>query len=245
VEGIRADEELLLGPAPAEIVEIREEGLRLEAAPRAGQKTGHYADQRENRRLVGALAADLDVLDLYAGSGGFSLQCLTRGAGRALAVESSPAALAAARRNAARNDVAKRFVDRQADVSATLADLRRAGRRFGLVIADPPNFFPRGGASRRPLRAYRELTVRALSRVEPGGFLATFSCSARLDAEGLLALLRSASRECRREVRVLRALGAGPDHPVAAGLPEGRYLAGFLLQVDAEATGRPAGRSMG
>ena len=234
VEGID-DAPLLLGPEPEETVGILECGLQLEAAPRRGQKTGHYVDQRENRRLVGELAADLEVLDLYSGTGGFALQSLRHGAAGALAVDASARSIAAAQRNAERNGVADRLEVREADVKDVLQGLREAKRRFDLVICDPPNFFPRKGASRGALKAHRELNVRALSRVRPGGFLASFSCSARLDGPALLSMLRSAARECRRPFRVLRELGAGPDHPVASGLPEGRYLAGFLLQVDEEA----------
>jgi len=240
VEGIPTEDEPYVVGAPApERVEICEEGLRLEAAPLAGQKTGHYADQRENRRLVGALAGGLDVLDLYTGTGGFGLQCARHGARHVRAVDASARSVEAAHRNAARNDVAACFEPEVGDVREVLKALRVEKRTFDLVVADPPNFFPRhGGAAggrgsdRGALKAHRELNVRVLSRVAPAGFLATFTCSARLDPVGFLEMLRSASRECRRDFRVLRELGAGPDHPVARGLPDGRYLTGYLLQVD-------------
>lgn len=233
VEGIEGGP-LLLGPEPPEVVAIVECGMQLEAAPRHGQKTGHYVDQRENRRLVGEIAAGGDVLDLYSGTGGFTLQCLRHGAAGALAIDASERSIGAAHRNAERNGVADRLEARVADAKDVLQTLRGEKRRFDVVVCDPPNFFPRRGAPRGAMKAHRELNVRALSRVRPGGFLASFSCSAQLDGPGLLAMLRSAGRECRRPFRVLRELGAGPDHPVAAGLPEGRYLAGVLLQVDEE-----------
>ncbi len=240
IEGIPEDASpLVVGAAPAEQLEIREGGLVLEAAPLAGQKTGHYVDQRENRRLVGELAAGLDVLDLYSGTGGFGLQCAVHGAKHVTAVDTSARSLETARRNATRNGVASTFEAQDGDARACLTALRGAKRSFDLIVADPPNFFPRGsgargkkGPERAAMKAHRELNVRVLSRVAPGGFLATFSCSARLEPVGFLEMLRSASRECRRDFRVLRELGAGADHPVAHGLPEGRYLTGFLLQVD-------------
>jgi 23S rRNA (cytosine1962-C5)-methyltransferase len=234
VEGIPEDDvAFALGAAIPERVAIREEGLHLEAQPRAGQKTGHYADQRENRLLVGRMAAGQDVLDLYAGTGGFSLQALRHGARSAEAVDASARCIESVARHADLNGVAARCEAVRADVRAHLAALRSARRRFGLVVVDPPNFMPRRGSDRGALRAYRELNVRALSRVEPDGFLATFTCSAKLRAGPFLELLRSASRECRRGFDVLRELGAGPDHPVAPGLPEGRYLSGLLLRVHA------------
>ena len=222
----------VVGPPPAEAVEIREEGLVLEAAPLVGQKTGHYADQRENRLLVGRMAGGLEVLDLYAGTGGFALQCAVHGARRVTAVESSARSAEAARRNAERNGVADRLTLEQEDVRVVLDALRAAQRQMDLVIADPPNFFPRSGPAPRGMKAHRELNVRAMSRVTPQGFLATFSCSARLAPADFLEMLGSASRECRRSFRVLRELGAGPDHPVSGTLPVGRYLTGFLLQID-------------
>ncbi|MDJ0522242.1 MAG: class I SAM-dependent rRNA methyltransferase [Planctomycetota bacterium] len=232
-EGIPPDDEpFVVGDPPAEQVVVREAGIELEAAPLLGQKTGHYADQRENRLLVGRVAAGLDVLDLYAGTGGFALQCAVHGAAHVRAVETSERSVGAARRNAERNGVADRVEVEQGDVGAALAALRDERRRFDLVIADPPNFFPRSGSTRHGMKAHRELNVRAMSRVEVGGFLATFSCSAQLEPVGFVEMLRSAARECRRSIRVLRELGAGPDHPVAGSLPTSRYLTGFLLQID-------------
>jgi 23S rRNA (cytosine1962-C5)-methyltransferase len=207
--------------------------MRLCVEPERGQKTGHYADQRENRVRVAELARGLAVLDLYAGTGGFSVQALRLGAARALAVESSARAVEAAAEHARRNGVADRMEVEQADVRARLASLRESRARFGVVVADPPNFFPRSGPPGHALKAYRELNVQALLRVEDDGFLATFCCSARLDASGLLDLLRAAARECRRSFRVLRTLEAGPDHPVAHAHSQGRSLSGLLVQVDA------------
>jgi 23S rRNA (cytosine1962-C5)-methyltransferase len=231
-EGIPQEETAWSVGAPLpESVEVLEEGMRLLVEPASGQKTGHYCDQRANRRLVAEVAAGASLLDLYAGTGGFSIQGLRRGARAALAVESSSRAADRAREHGVLNGVAERLEVRQADVRPTLAELKASGRRFDLVVADPPNFFPRRGGDGGAIRAHRDLTVQALTRVEPGGFLATFSCSARLGTEGLVELVRSAARECRREAAILRELGAGPDHPVLPGLREGRYLTGLLLRV--------------
>jgi 23S rRNA (cytosine1962-C5)-methyltransferase len=233
VEGIAPEEAHgAFGEPPPEHVEAVEEGMRLRVEPVRGQKTGHYADQRENRVRVAELAGGRTMLDLYAGTGGFAVQALRHGAVRALAVESSGRSASAAAEHARWNGVADRFEVAQEDVRARLATLRAERTRFGVVVADPPNFFPRSGPPGHALKAYRELNVQALLRVEDDGFLATFCCSARLDAPGLLDLLRAAARECRRSFRVLRTLEAGPDHPVAAVHPQGRYLSGLLVQVD-------------
>lgn len=231
VEGIApADVPFALGAPVPDALWVREEGLEFLVAPLHGQKTGHYADQRENRRRVGGLARGLTVLDLYAGTGGFALQALAQGATAALAVESSPRAVEALRANAERAGFGARLAIEAQDARATLAALRAAGRRFDLVVVDPPSFFPRRGPPGHALKAYRELNVAALGRLAPGGLLASFCCSARLDAAGLLAILRAAAGECRRALRVVGELGAGPDHPVLVAHPEGRYLSGWLLQ---------------
>jgi 23S rRNA (cytosine1962-C5)-methyltransferase len=218
-----------VGEPVAETLEVLEEGMRLAVEPHAGQKTGHYADQRENRVRVAEVAAGAAVLDLYAGTGGFSVQALRHGAASSHAVESSARAVRALRENAARNGVGERLEAIEGDVRHALADLRAARRTFDVVVADPPNFFPRRGGVGTALKAYRELNVRALTRVRPGGLLATFSCSASLDTPALVDLVRSAARDCRRGVSVVREMTAGPDHPVA--MPEGRYLSGLLLHV--------------
>lgn len=217
-------------PVP-DLLHLREAGMPLLVAPREGQKTGHFVDQRENRLLVGALAPGMDVLDLFCGTGGFALRALQAGATSVLAVDASERALAQAAAHARLLGVEPRLSLQRGDVREVLGSLRNAGRQFGLVVLDPPSLFPRRGPAGAALKGYRELNVRALTRVAPGGFLATFTCSGRLDREGFLEVVRAAARECRAEVRVLRELHAGPDHPWSLCAPEGRYLTGLLLRV--------------
>lgn len=221
------------GAAAPACLWVQEDGLRLKVEPLEGQKTGHFADQRENRRLVGGLARGFSVLDLFAGTGGFALQALRSGAADALAVDASARALATAQENAQANGLREGLTVLRGDVKQVLSDLREAGRTFDLVVLDPPSLFPRRGPQGLALKGYRELAVRALTRVKPGGLMATFTCSARLPPTDFLELTRSAARECRAEARVLRELSAGPDHPWALTAPEGRYLSGLLLRVNA------------
>ncbi len=223
------------GEAAAERVAVVEAGMSLLVEPRFGQKTGHYADQRENRVHVAALAAGCRVLDLCAGTGGFSVQALRAGASAALAVESSARSVGRAREHAALSGVADRLEVEEGDFRDALTALRDARRRFDVVVFDPPNLFPRRGEARGALKACREGNVRALGRVEAGGgVLATFMCSSRIGSDELLEIVRSAARDCRRSFRVLRPLGAGPDHPFASDGEVGRYLSGWLLAVDPE-----------
>jgi len=234
VEGIAPEEVAFAAgaPAPASVL-VREDGLLFEVDLRRGQKTGHYADQRENRRFVADVAAGATVLDLHAGTAGFSVRALAAGATAALAVDSSGPALEAARRNAAHNGVLERFTAAEGDVGDRLEACARAGERFGVVVVDPPRFAATRQGLAKAIPAYRRLNARALGRVVPGGFLATFSCSGAVDPATFQETVRAAARESGRTASVLRVLLAGPDHPVSLAAPEGRYLTGLLLRVDA------------
>ncbi len=233
-EGIREDAIPFEGGVPApESVAVLEAGLALTVDVHRGQKTGHYVDQRENRLLVAGMARGASVLDLYAGTAGFSLHALKAGAARATAVDSSAAAVAGAKATAEANGWADRLSAVEADVESYAKALSVAGTTFDLVVADPPRFAASRAGLAKALHAYRTLNARALSRVSPGGFLATFSCSGLVSPETFLDVVRAAAFECRRDADVLRVLTAGPDHPVSLAAPEGRYLTGLLLRVGA------------
>jgi 23S rRNA (cytosine1962-C5)-methyltransferase len=231
-EGIAPDEVAFAAGDPApDAVTVREEGLVLVVDLRRGQKTGHYVDQRENRRLVGEAARGGRVLDLYAGTGGFSLQALAQGAASALAVDASAPALEAATANARANGLTERLATARGDALEHARALARAGEAFDLVVADPPRFAATRAGLEKALFAYRSLNAVAMARVAADGFLATFSCSGLVTREAFEEVVRAASRECRRPAAVLRTLAAGPDHPVSLAAPEGRYLTGLLLRV--------------
>ncbi|MDJ0976440.1 MAG: class I SAM-dependent rRNA methyltransferase [Planctomycetota bacterium] len=217
-------------PVPG-VVLVRERGLQVEVHPRQGQKTGHYTDQRDNRVRVARYAEDRDVLDLYCGSGGFSLQALRMGATHAIGIDSGARAIAAAEANARHNGLEDGFHAQRAEVDKALAALKAQDRRFGLVVCDPPNLIPTRESKARAIRPWRELLVRSLTRTEPEGFLAVFSCTPRMGRDGLLDLLRSASRDCRLPFRVIEELTPGRDHPVLPQTPASRYLTGFVVQV--------------
>jgi 23S rRNA (cytosine1962-C5)-methyltransferase len=231
-EGIEPSEVAFAAGEPApEEVEVVEEGLRLRVDLRAGQKTGAYLDQRENRVAVARVARGGRVLDLYAGTAGFSLHALRAGAASAQAVDSSAAALARAREDARRNGLDAGLETVEADVVARLEALRDAREAFDVVVLDPPRFAARRSGVARALAAYRDRNARAVARVARGGFLATFSCSGLVDPATFAEVVRSAARDGAREAVVLRTLEAGPDHPVGLAAPEGRYLTGLLLRV--------------
>lgn len=227
-EGLQPAAATLYGERPGE-VEVLENGLAFGLVPGAGQKTGHFCDQRPNRALVRRLAAGRRVLDAFASTGGFGVHAAAGGAARVVVVESSARSLAAAERNWARNRL---DIERAEFAAEDVNDfLRRCEESFDLLVLDPPALAKQRKDAARGARAYQDLQRRALRRTAPGGLMLTFTCSAHVDAELFAKIVRAAAAEARREVQLLGRLGAGPDHPVALGHPEGEYLRGLLLRV--------------
>lgn len=226
-EGLAGEDVVVAGRLP-ETVELSEHGLRFRAEI-GGQKTGFYCDQRENRRRVEGLAGGRTVLDLFAHSGAFSVYALRGGALAATAVESAPRLLEIARRTVADNGLdAARFEPVAADV---FADLRERTQRYGVVVCDPPPLARRKAHVDAAARAYKDVNRLALQRVEPGGYLLSFSCSGSVDAKLFRQILFAAADETALAVQLLEPLAAGPDHPVSIYHPEGEYLKGWLMRV--------------
>jgi 23S rRNA (cytosine1962-C5)-methyltransferase len=226
-EGLSLTNEVVAG-APAREVEFRESGLRL-LADLGGQKTGFYCDQRENRRLVGRLAAGRSVLDLFAHAGACGLYALRGGATAITSVESAPALAERARRHLALNDLdpaAWAWVT--ADV---FEDLRERSERYDLVVCDPPPLAKRRHDLDAAARAYKDVNRLALKRCLPGAFLLTFTCSGAMDATLFRQILFAAAVEAGVGLQLLAPLAAAPDHPVAVTHPQGEYLKGWWCRV--------------
>jgi 23S rRNA (cytosine1962-C5)-methyltransferase len=227
-EGLAQQDETIAGEPPAE-AEFGENGLRFVAELAGGQKTGFYLDQRENRRWVERLAAGRTVLDLFAHTGAFGLYALRGGAGSVTHVESSARLADLGRRQYQANGYAADAAEwRQANVFELL---RQETGSWDLVVVDPPPLVRRRGHLEAGARAYKDLNRLALSRVAPGGFLLTFTCSGAVDSKLFRQVLFQASREARVRLELVAPLAAAPDHPVAATHPEGEYLKGWLGRV--------------
>ncbi len=216
-------------PGPASVV-VEEGPARFLVRVGGGHKTGLYLDQADNRRRVGPLGAGRAVLDVFAFTAGFACQALLAGATRALCIESSKDALAGAVDNLALNGVAARAEVRDANAFDELRRLDRAGARFGLVALDPPPFARGRGALEGALRGYKEINLRAIRLLEPGGVLATFSCSHHVSNGAFEAIVREAAGDAGARLRVLAPLTQSADHPVLLTVPETRYLKGLLLE---------------
>ena len=196
-----------------------------------GQKTGLYYDQRPNHAFAARLGRGRAVLDVFAHVGGFSLAALAAGAASALAIDGSAPALTLAERGASAGGAADRFEARKADAFEAMAGLAADGRRFGLVVCDPPAFAPNRAALDAGLRAYERVARLAAALVEPDGFLVVCSCSHAADlARFREASLRGVAR-AGRPAQILHVGGAGPDHPVHAGLAETAYLKALFLRL--------------
>lgn len=221
-EGLAAHDELLRGEVPAEPIVIEEEGRELLVDVRTGQKTGAYLDQRENRRALCRYARGRSVLDVCCYSGGFSLALLQAGASQATGIDVSAAAIELARQNAQRNGLAADFIEAQA--VPAMRQLIGEGRRFGLVVCDPPKFARRSAALERALAGYDQINRLALELLEPDGILCTNSCSGHVSREAFQEVLAQASRKTHCPLWLLESRGQAPDHPVALDCPQTGYL---------------------
>jgi 23S rRNA (cytosine1962-C5)-methyltransferase len=229
-EGLPAGIEEALGAVPRQI-EVREGGVRYIAAPWEGQKTGAFLDQRPNRLLAGEAARPGGrALDCFTYHGSFALHLAGR-AGNVLALDSSADALERARANAALNDLTNLEL-READVFEALRGMARAHEQFDTIVLDPPAFAKSRATVPDAIRGYREINLRAMRCLAPGGILLTASCSFHVRLPEFLTMLAEAAGDSGRRLRVRRILGQGEDHPEVLTIPETGYLKGALLEAD-------------
>ena len=196
-----------------------------------GQKTGFFLDQRENRALVGSLAKGRNVLNLFCYTGGFSIYALANGALHVDSVDSSKKAMMMVDRNVALNGFDEsRHTSLCCDAIDYLREVPEG--KYDLMIVDPPAFAKHRGALKNALRAYQRLNAAAISKVAPGGFVFTYSCSQVVDKEAFALAVFSAAAQAGRSVRILDRLNQPCDHSVNIYHPEGEYLKGLLLYVE-------------
>ncbi|HLU66120.1 MAG TPA: class I SAM-dependent rRNA methyltransferase [Kofleriaceae bacterium] len=216
---------LLAGDPPPATVIVQEAGARFEVDLHRGQKTGLFLDQRDNRRYLRELAGGAEVLNLYGYTGGFSIHAALGGARRVVTVDVAAPAIEAAARNLALSGLDRsRHELVCADAPAWLERAAAAGRRFDIVVCDPPSFAPREGALPAARRAYLRINRLALALVAPGGLLLTASCSSHLTRAHLREAVAGAAAAAGRAVVVRGERGAASDHPVLPAFPEGDYL---------------------
>ncbi len=228
-EGLPEETVLAAGAVP-ETIEVREGQVRYLAAPWTGQKTGAFLDQRPNRALAAALTRPgATALDCFTYHGSFALHLATRAA-RVTAVDASAAALARGRENAALNGH-DHIEWVEADAFELLRAWEREKRRFDVVVVDPPAFAKTKSALPQAVRGYKELNLRAMRLLAPGGVLISASCSYHLRREHFYGMLEDAARDSGRQLVLTHQLGQGADHPEVVTVPETGYLKGAALQA--------------
>ena len=228
-EGMERETVVLFGDVPHEI-EVQEHGVRFVAAPWSGQKTGAFLDQRENRALVGELARGrATALDCFSYHGSFALH-LAKRATHVTALDASGPALLRAAENAALNSLGNiSFVE--ANAFDYLREKEREGITFDTIVLDPPAFAKTRSALPAAIRGYKDINLRAMRLLAPGGLLYTASCSFHLTKPLFLEMLQDAAADSGRRIAIRTLTGQPLDHPEVLTVPETGYIKGALLEV--------------
>ena len=226
LEGLEQRVDVLHGEVP-ERIEVREGAVTYQVDPWRGQKTGLFLDQRENREAALRYARGR-LLDAFSYNGGFAL-ALAPQCSSVLAVDISDDAVAHIRENAARNGLAH-VEARAMNVFDELRELERTGARFETIVLDPPAFAKNKAAVRKALSGYKEINLRALKLLEPGGFLVTCSCSYNVSEAMFLDVVAAAAADAGAEVTIVEKRAQGRDHPVLLNVPETYYLKALILR---------------
>jgi 23S rRNA (cytosine1962-C5)-methyltransferase len=226
LEGLEERVDLLAGEIP-ETVAVREGDVTFQADLRRGQKTGLFLDQRENHVVAASCAAGR-ALDAFTYNGGFALH-LARRCSSVVALDSSEAAVALTRANAAANGLTN-LEAREANVFDELRELEASGEHFDTIVLDPPAFAKNRAAVGRALAGYKEINLRALRLLAPGGHLITCSCSYHVDESTFVAVVTNAALDARVTVTLVEKRTQARDHPVLVGVPETHYLKCLVLR---------------
>ena len=230
-EGLLPRVRVLWGEAPPPRVEIVEGGYRFLVDVWKGHKTGFYLDQRLNRAAVARWAEGREVLNAFAYTGGFAVYALGAGAAHVLNVDTSAQALALAAENLARNGFSSDlWTNEEGDVFRLMRRYVTEGRKFDMIVLDPPKFATSKANVPRAARGYKDVNRLAFLLLREGGILATFSCSGLVDPDLFQKIVFSAALDAGADGQVLAYLSQPPDHPVLLTFPEGRYLKGMVIR---------------
>jgi 23S rRNA (cytosine1962-C5)-methyltransferase len=226
LEGLEQTIAVLHGSVPETVI-AREGPVEYEVDLRKGQKTGLFLDQRENREAAATYARGR-LLDCFSYNGGFALR-LARQCPHAEAIDISTDAVGRIRANAVRNSV-PHIEAREANVFDELRRLERAGARYDTIVLDPPAFAKNKAAVPNALAGYKEINLRAMRLLSPGGYLITCSCSYNVNEEMFAEMLHEASADSHTPIAIVEKRMQGRDHPVLVGVPETHYLKCFILR---------------
>ena len=231
LEGLPLISGAVYGEAPEEL-EILQHGLRFRVEPLGGQKTGSFLDQRENRLAARAAAQTTNktrALDCFTFNGAFALH-LADVCDSVIGIDISADAVAAARRNAELNNL-NNIEFREANVFDALREMEAVGERFDVIVLDPPAFAKNRASLKAAIRGYKEINLRALKLLNPGGVLVTCTCSYHVSEELFLEILAQAAIDARRRLQLMEKRMQATDHPVLSGMPETYYLKCVIARV--------------
>lgn len=212
-------------------VEIIENGVKYLVDVKDGQKTGFFLDQKYNRLAMQKICKDMEVLDCFTHTGSFALNAAIAGAKSVIGADASETAIRQARENARLNGLEEVVEFRCEDVFDLLPELERQGKRFDVVILDPPAFAKSRSSVKNAVKGYREINIRAMKLVKPGGYLATCSCSHFMDYELFTKTIHQAARNVHKRLRQAEYRTQAPDHPILWAADESYYLKFYIFQV--------------
>jgi 23S rRNA (cytosine1962-C5)-methyltransferase len=229
LEGLSQETRVVQGAVTGPVT-IEESGITYTVDVLEGQKTGFFFDQRENRQALKALVSGRRTLDCFCYVGAWSLSAARYGASEVIGVDSSQKAVDMATRNAALNGLSARFV--KADAFEELRRLEKERERFGCIILDPPAFVKSRAKVREALKGYKEINLRAMKLLEPGGALVTCSCSHHIDEDLFREMLIDAAQSAGRQARLLEMRSQARDHPILLAARETQYLKCAVLLIE-------------
>lgn len=231
-EGLPLAQGLVLGDEPPALLPIREHGMQILVDIKEGHKTGFYLDQRDSRLAARRFSANAKVLNCFSYTGAFAVSALMGGCEHVISVDTSQAALDVARQNVELNqlDLSKAEFVRD-DVFQLLRKYRDEGRKFDLIIMDPPKFVENKSQLAGACRGYKDINMLAMNLLNSGGILLSFSCSGLMPIELFQKILADAAIDAGRDVQFVEQYRQAADHPVIASYPEGLYLKGFACRV--------------
>lgn len=230
LEGLPQQKGFLSAPFDTNII-IRENGLKFHVDIDGGQKTGYFLDQQDNRKAIANIVKDAEVLGAFTYTGTFEIHAAHYGAKSVLGLDISQSAVDQANRNAQLNGLEKTVRFEQANAFDVLKQWGKEGKQWDVVMLDPPAFTKSRATIQKAITGYKEINLRGMKLVRPGGFLVTSSCTNLVHADMFLDIIQMAAKDARRPIRQVSFLTQSPDHPIIFGMENTQYLKFLIVEV--------------